>query len=93
MQPKIGSKGPKRRWHVSRVAGRGRSWAPAQRDLVVKARTLRTAIEKALAKADVDLLQGTGVTLVLVLDARHRRHEGAATDSYAQTGKLQDAHE
>ena len=79
------SNGKKRRWIVVRIASRGRSWGAAQRNLVVKARTLGRAVAKALTKAEVDLKFGTGLTLVIELDTLGGgyRPEGTSTPPVA----------
>jgi len=74
----------KRQWSA-RVAGRGRSWSPTKRDIVVRARTLDRAIARALKQAEVDLVHGTGVSLVLCLEGLQRRRSDPNTATASDT--------
>jgi hypothetical protein len=78
----------KGRWIVVRIASRGRSWGPARRNLVVKARTLGRAITKALSKANVDLKRGTGLTFVIELkNPKAGDHRAPGSTTPASSGE------
>jgi hypothetical protein len=82
-----GSKPPKRRWRVSRLSVRGRSWSPARRNMTVQARILEKALQRAPRKAEVDLRRGTGVSLVIELSRPEAGHHFQASTLPAPNGE------